>query len=81
MIKKILIANRGEMACRIIKKANKMGSKTVAVSSDADKESDFVHMADESYFIWPSAPNESDLVIKKIIEIAKKSKSDAIHPG
>ena len=58
-----------------------MGIKTVAVYSEADKYSDFVNMADESYFIGPSAPNESYLVIKKIIEIAKKSKSDAIHPG
>ncbi len=81
MIKKILIANRGEIACRIIKTANKMGIKTVAVYSEADKYSDFVNMSDESYFIGPSAPNESYLVIKKIIEIAKKSKSDAIHPG
>ena len=81
MIKKILIANRGEIACRIIKTANKMGIKTVAVYSEADKYSDFVNMVDESYFIGPSAPNESYLVIKKIIEIAKKSKSDAIHPG
>ena len=81
MIKKILIANRGEIACRIIKTANKMGIKTVVIYSEADKYSDFVNMADESYFIGPSAPNESYLVIKKIIEIAKKSKSDAIHPG
>ena len=81
MIKKILIANRGEIACRIIKTANKMGIKTVAVYSEADKYSDYVNMADESYYIGPSAPNESYLVIKKIIEIAKKSKSDAIHPG
>ena len=72
MIKKILIANRGEIACRIIKTANKMGIKTVAVYSEADKYSDFVNMADESYLIGPSAPNESYLVIKKIIEIAVK---------
>ena len=81
MIKKILIANRGEIACRIIKTANKMGIKTVAVYSEADKYSDYVNMSDESYCIGPSAPNEAYLVIKKIIEIAKKSKSDAIHPG
>ena len=81
MIKKILIANRGEIACRIIKTAKKMNIKTVAVYSEADKYSDFVSMADESYFIGPSAPSESYLVIKKIIEIAKRSKSDAIHPG
>ena len=81
MIKKILIANRGEIACRIIKTANKMKIKTVAVYSEADKHADFVKLADESYLIGPSSPNESYLVIKKIIEIAKKSKSDAIHPG
>ena len=81
MIKKILIANRGEIACRIIKTANKMNIKTVAVYSEADKRADFVKLADESYLIGPSSPNESYLVIKKIIEIAKKSKSDAIHPG
>ena len=81
MIKKILIANRGEIACRIIRTAKKMNIKTVAVYSDADKQADFVKQADESYFIGPSSPNESYLVIKKIIEIAKKSKSDAIHPG
>ena len=81
MIKKILIANRGEIACRIIKTAKKMNIKTVAVYSDADKNANFVKLADEAYYIGPSAPNESYLVINKIIEIAKKSKSDAIHPG
>ena len=81
MIKKILIANRGEIACRIIKTAKKMNIKTVAVYSEADKQADFVKLADESYLIGPSSPNESYLVIKKIIDIAKKSKSDAIHPG
>jgi propionyl-CoA carboxylase alpha chain len=58
-----------------------MNIKTVAVYSEADKHADFVKLADESYLIGPSSPNESYLVIKKIIEIAKKSKSDAIHPG
>ena len=81
MIKKILIANRGEIACRIIKTAKKMKIKTVAVYSDADRQADFVKQADESYYIGPSSPSESYLVIKKIIEVAKKSKSDAIHPG
>ena len=81
MIKKILIANRGEIACRIIKTAKKMKIKTVAVYSDADRQADFVRQADESYYIGPSSPSESYLVIKKIIEVAKKSKSDAIHPG
>jgi len=81
MIKKILIANRGEIACRIIKTAKKMKIKTVVVFSNADKQADFVKLADESYHIGASPPNESYLVIKKIIEVAKKSKSDAIHPG
>ncbi|MDC3110962.1 ATP-grasp domain-containing protein [Pelagibacteraceae bacterium] len=81
MIKKILIANRGEIACRIIKTAKKMKIKTVVVYSDADRQADFVKQADESYYIGPSSPSESYLVIKKIIEVAKKSKSDAIHPG
>ena len=81
MIKKILIANRGEIACRIIKTAKNMKIKTVAVYSDADRQADFVKQADESYYIGPSSPSESYLVIKKIIEVAKKSKSDAIHPG
>ena len=81
MIKKILIANRGEITCRIIKTAKKMKIKTVAVYSDADRQADFVKQADESYYIGPSSPSESYLVIKKIIEVAKKSKSDAIHPG
>ena len=81
MIKKILIANRGEIACRIIKTAKKMKIKTVAVYSDADRQADFVKQADESYYIGPSSPSESYLVIKKIIDVAKKSKSDAIHPG
>ena len=81
MIKKILIANRGEIACRIIKTAKKMKIKTVAVYSDADRQADFVKQADESYYIGPASPSESYLVIKKIIEVAKKSKSDAIHPG
>ena len=76
MIKKILIANRGEIACRIIKTAKKMKIKTVAVYSDADRQADFVKQADESYYIGPSSPSESYLVIKKIIEVAKKSKSD-----
>ena len=79
MIKKILIANRGEIACRIIKTAKKMNIKTVAVYSEADKQADFVKLADESYLIGPSSPNESYLVIKKIIDIAKKSKSCLLY--
>ena len=81
MIKKILIANRGEIACRIIKTANKLNIKTVAVYSEADKNSLYVSQADEAYYIGASEPSESYLNIDKVIAIAKKSKSNAIHPG
>ena len=81
MIKKILIANRGEIACRIISTAKKLGIKTVAVFSEADKNSLFVSHADESYCIGRPEPSESYLNINKIISVAKKSKADAIHPG
>ena len=81
MIKKILIANRGEIACRVIRTAKKLNINTVAVYSDADKDSLFVKQADESYHIGGSQPAESYLDINKIINIAKKSKADAVHPG
>jgi len=81
MIRKILIANRGEIACRIIKTARKLNIKTVAVYSEADKNSLYVSEADEAYYIGASEPIESYLNINKIIAIAKKSKSNAIHPG
>jgi len=81
MIRKILIANRGEIACRVIKTAKKLKIKTVAVYSDADKDALFVKHADESYYLGGSQPRESYLDADKIISIAKKSKSDAIHPG
>ena len=81
MIKKILIANRGEIACRVIKTAKKLNIATVAVYSEADKDSLFVKLADESYFIGGSQPAESYLDMNKIIAFAKKSKADAIHPG
>ena len=81
MIGKILIANRGEIACRVIKTAKKLKIKTVAVYSDADKDALFVKQADESYYLGGSQPSASYLDADKIISIAKKSKSDAIHPG
>ena len=68
MFKKILIANRGEIACRVIKTAKQMGIKTVAVYSDADKRALHVKMADEAVHIGPAAAAESYLVIEKIIE-------------
>jgi len=81
MIKKILIANRGEIACRVIKTAKKMGIKTVAVYSEADEFSKHVLVADESLLIGPAIASESYLSIEKIIDAAKKTNSDAIHPG
>ena len=81
MIKKVLIANRGEIACRVIKTAKKMGIATVAVYSEADEFSRHVLEADESIFIGPAAASESYLSIEKIIDAAKKTNSDAIHPG
>ncbi len=81
MIKKILIANRGEIACRVIKTARKMGVKTVAVYSDADKDALHVSMADESVYIGASAAAESYLVMDKILAAIKDTGADAVHPG
>ena len=81
MFKKILIANRGEIACRVIKTAKRMGIKTVAVYSEADKESLHVKMADEAIHIGPAAANKSYIVIDKILGAIRKSKADAVHPG
>ena len=81
MFKKILIANRGEIACRVIKSAKKMGIKTVAVYSEADEYSKHVFESDESIFIGNSPASESYLSIDKIINAAKKANVDAIHPG
>lgn len=81
MIKKILIANRGEIACRVIKTARKMGIKTVAVYSDADKNALHVEMADEAVHIGPPAVNQSYLVMDKIIQAIEDTGADAVHPG
>src|SRR5579863_1564449 len=81
MFKKILIANRGEIACRIIKTARRMGIKTVAVYSEADKDALHVEMADEAVAIGPPAAAESYLVIEKIIAAAKETGAEAVHPG
>ena len=81
IFKKILIANRGEIACRVIKTAQKMGIKTVAVYSDADRDALHVKMADESMHIGPSPSNQSYLVIEKIIAAVKQSGAQAVHPG
>ncbi|HJW02975.1 MAG TPA: acetyl-CoA carboxylase biotin carboxylase subunit [Azospira sp.] len=81
MFKKILIANRGEIACRVIKTARKMGIKTVAVYSEADKDALFVEMADEAVCIGPAASKESYLVADKIIAACKQTGAEAVHPG
>ncbi|NBS08259.1 MAG: acetyl/propionyl/methylcrotonyl-CoA carboxylase subunit alpha [Betaproteobacteria bacterium] len=81
MFNKILIANRGEIACRVIATAQKMGIQTVAVYSEADKEARHVEMADEAVLIGPASSRESYLVADKIIAAAKSTGAQAIHPG
>jgi propionyl-CoA carboxylase alpha chain len=81
MFKKILIANRGEIACRVIKTARKMGIATVAVYSDADRNALHVKMADEAVHIGPPPAAESYIVIDKIMEAIKQTGAEAVHPG
>jgi len=81
MFKKILIANRGEIACRVIKSARKMGILTVAVYSEADKDALHVELADEAVLIGPAASRESYLVADKILAAAQQTGAEAIHPG
>ena len=81
MFKKILIANRGEIALRIIRTCKEMGIKTVAVYSKADKESLHVRFADEAVCVGPAASTDSYLKISNIIAAAEITNSDAIHPG
>ena len=81
MFKKILIANRGEIACRVIKTARRMGIKTVAVYSEADRDALHVEMADEAVFIGPPQAAESYLVMDKIVEACKQTGAEAVHPG
>jgi propionyl-CoA carboxylase alpha chain len=81
MLKKILVANRGEIACRVFATAKKMGIATVAVYSDADRDALHVQMADEAVHIGPSVSAESYLVIEKIIQACIDTGADAVHPG
>ena len=78
---KILIANRGEIACRVIKSARKMGIATVAVYSDADRNAEHVKMADEAVYIGPPPANQSYLLPEKIIEACKQTGAQAVAPG
>lgn len=80
-IRKLLIANRGEIACRIQRTAQRMGIRTVAIYSEADRYAPHVEMADERYFLGGNPPAESYLNISKIIQVAREAQVDAIHPG
>jgi 3-methylcrotonyl-CoA carboxylase alpha subunit len=77
----VLIANRGEIACRIIRTAKRLGMRTIAVYSEADEAANFVRMADEAHLIGPAPARESYLVIDKIIDVAKRTGAASIHPG
>ena len=81
MFKTILIANRGEIACRVIKTARRMGIRTVAVFSEADKDALHVEMADEAVPIGPPAAAQSYLAIDKIVAACLKTGAEAVHPG
>ncbi|CAL8981717.1 Acetyl-/propionyl-coenzyme A carboxylase alpha chain [Rhodoplanes serenus] len=81
MFKRILIANRGEIACRIIKTARRMGIETVAVYSDADKDALHVEMADTAVHIGPAPAAQSYLIIEKIVEACRRTGAEAVHPG
>ena len=81
MFDKILIANRGEIACRVIKTAKTMGIKTVAIYSDADAQALHVQMADEAVHIGPSPANQSYIVIEKVMQAIRQTGAQAVHPG
>src|SRR6188768_2735825 len=81
MFKRILIANRGEIACRIIKTARRLGIETVAVYSEADQDAMHVEMADEAVLIGPPTAAESYLVIDKIVDACRRTGAEAVHPG
>jgi propionyl-CoA carboxylase alpha chain len=81
MFKRILIANRGEIACRVIKTARRMGIETVAVYSEADRDALHVEMADEAVLIGPPAASESYLLIDRIVDACRKTGAQAVHPG
>src|SRR3982074_3240711 len=81
MFSKILIANRGEIAVRIIRACEELGIATVAVYSDLDRDAPHVHRADEAFLLGPGPASESYLVIEKLIDAVKRSGAEAVHPG
>ena len=81
MFKQLLIANRGEIACRVIRTARRLGIRCIAVYSDADEDAMHVELADEAYRIGPPSPRESYLDIEAILDAAERGRADAIHPG
>ncbi|HSW11763.1 MAG TPA: biotin carboxylase N-terminal domain-containing protein, partial [Solimonas sp.] len=81
MFTKILIANRGEIACRVIATCRRLGIRTVAVYSEADAGARHVRLADEAYCVGPAASRESYLRVERILEVAKQSGAQAVHPG
>src|SRR5829696_978792 len=81
MFSKVLIANRGEIAVRVIRACEEMGIASVAVYSELDRDAIHVQRADEAYLIGPGPAAESYLVVEKILEVAKQAGADAVHPG
>ena len=81
MFEKVLVANRGEIAIRVMRALKEMGIASVGVYSEADRSTPHVREADEAFLLGPAVPAESYLNIEKIIEVAKKSGAEAVHPG
>src|ERR1700691_1012294 len=81
MFKSVLIANRGEIACRLARTAKRLGMRTIAVYSAADAHALHVRLCDEAHFIGPAEPRESYLAIERLIGVAKATRAQCVHPG